>query len=466
MSEEESFEVAGLFFCIKREKYMKIQLSDHFDYKKLIRFTLPSIGMMIVASIYGVVDGLFVSNFAGKTAFAAINLIFPCLMIFSTVGFMFGTGGSAIVAKTMGEGDEKKANEYFSLFVYVTFGLGVIFAIFGIIFIRPIAILLKAEGKLLEDAVLYSRIILLALPFNVLQFLFQSFVVTAEKPKLGLITTISSGVTNMALDALLVLLLPQELKLAGAAVATAMSQVIGGLIPLVYFARENSSILRLGKTRFDGKALLKACTNGSSEFMSNVSMNIVGMLYNVQLIAYAEEDGVAAYGVMMYVSMIFSAAFIGYSIGVAPVVGYHYGAKNRDELKSLLKRSAIIIGVMGICMVVLSELLSWPLSKLFVGYNDALMDMTFKGFMIFALSFPFMGYAIFGSCFFTALSDGVTSAIISFLRTLVFQVAAVLLLPLIWDINGIWASIIIAEFMAMALSALFIVIKRKKYQYL
>ena len=466
MSEEESFEVAGLFSCIKREKYMKIQLSDHFDYKKLIRFTLPSIGMMIVASIYGVVDGLFVSNFAGKTAFAAINLIFPCLMIFSTVGFMFGTGGSAIVAKTMGEGDEKKANEYFSLFVYVTFGLGVIFAIFGIIFIRPIAILLKAEGKLLEDAVLYSRIILLALPFNVLQFLFQSFVVTAEKPKLGLITTISSGVTNMALDALLVLLLPQELKLAGAAVATAMSQVIGGLIPLVYFARENSSILRLGKTRFDGKALLKACTNGSSEFMSNVSMNIVGMLYNVQLIAYAEEDGVAAYGVMMYVSMIFSAAFIGYSIGVAPVVGYHYGAKNRDELKSLLQRSAIIIGVMGICMVMLSELLSWPLSKLFVGYNDALMDMTFKGFMIFALSFPFMGYAIFGSCFFTALSDGVTSAIISFLRTLVFQVAAVLLLPLIWDINGIWASIIIAEFRAMALSALFIVIKRKKYQYL
>lgn len=299
-----------------------IQLSDHFSYGRLIRFTLPSIGMMIFTSIYGVVDGFFVSNFAGKTPFAAVNLIMPVLMIMATVGFMFGTGGSAIVAKTFGEGDPEKANNHFSLFVYVSLILGIILAVLAIIFIRPIAVLLGAEGQLLEDAVLYARIILLALPFNILQFLFQSFMVTAEKPQLGLLTTVFAGVTNMVLDAVLVISLPQEYKLAGAATATAASQTMGGVIPLIYFARKNSSILRLGKTKFDGKALLKACTNGSSEFMSNIAMSLVGMLYNIQLLKYAGENGVAAYGVMMYVSMIFSGAFIGYSIGTAPIFGF------------------------------------------------------------------------------------------------------------------------------------------------
>lgn len=445
---------------------MKIQLSDHFNYGKLIKFTLPSMAMMIVMSIYGVVDGFFVSNFAGKTPFAAINLIMPCLMIFSTVGFMFGTGGSAIVAKTMGEGDKDRANEYFSLFVYVSFILGVLLAILGIIFIRPIAILLGAEGELLENAVIYSRIILIALPFNTLQLLFQSFFVTAERPQLGLITTISSGVTNIVLDAVLVLLLPFEYKLIGAAIATAMSQFIGGIIPIFYFSRKNSSILHLGKTKVYGKAIFKACTNGSSEFMSNISMNIVGMLYNIQLMEYAGENGIAAYGVMMYVSMIFAAAFIGYSIGVSPVISYHYGAKNHTELKGLLKRSIIIIGSFAVCMVIAGELLSIPLAKLFVGYDAELLAMTASGFRIFAVSFLFMGYAIFGSSFFTALNDGLTSAIISFLRTLVFQVAAVMLLPIIFDIDGIWYSIIVAEFMAMALSGVFVIAKKNKYHYI
>lgn len=444
---------------------MKIQLSDHFNYGKLIKFTLPSIGMMVFMSIYGVVDGFFVSNFAGKTPFAAINLIYPFLMILSTVGFMFGTGGSAIVAKKFGEGENEKANSYFSLFVYVTFILGIVFAVLGFVFIRPIARLLGAEGELLENAVIYSRIILCALPFNVLQFLFQSFLVTAEKPQFGFVATVSAGVTNMALDAILVTLLPQEYKLAGAAVATAMSQVVGGGIPLVYFLRKNSSILRIGKTRLEGKIIFKACTNGSSEFMSNVSMNLVGMLYNMQLIKYAGEDGIAAYGVMMYVSMIFSAAFIGYSIGTAPIIGYHDGAKNHVELKGLLKKSLIMIGVFGICMVIAAEVFALPLSKVFVGYDKGLLELTVSGFRIFALSFIFMGFAIFGSGFFTALNDGVTSAIISFLRTLVFQVLAVLILPIIWGINGVWISIIVAEFMAVIFSALFLVIKRKKYNY-
>lgn len=444
---------------------MKIQLSDHFSYGRLIRFTLPSIAMMIFSSIYGVVDGFFVSNFAGKTPFAAINLIMPFLMILSTVGFMFGTGGTAIVAKTFGEGDPKRANAYFSLFTYVSFSVGVVFAALGIAFIRPIARLLGAEGELLENCVLYARIILLALPFYVLQLLFQSFFVTAEKPHLGLIVTICSGVTNMVMDAVLVLLLPQAYKLAGAAIATGLSQLAGGLIPLLYFGRKNGSILRLGKTRFDGRAVRKACTNGSSEFMSNVSMNLVGMLYNVQLLSYAGENGVAAYGVMMYVSMIFSAAFIGYSIGTAPIIGYHHGAQNHGELHGLLRKSLVMTGIFGVSMVLAAELLAGPLARLFVGYDEALLTLTTFGFRIFSLSFLFMGYAIFGSGFFTALNDGVTSALISFLRTMVFQVAAVTLLPLVLGIDGIWFSIVAAEMMAMALSALFLVLKRKKYHY-
>lgn len=442
-----------------------IRLSDHFNYSRLLKFTAPSIAMMVFTSIYGVVDGFFVSNFAGKTPFTAVNLIMPVLMIVATVGLMFGTGGTAIVAKTMGEGDREKANRYFSLFVYFAFGTGVVLAVAGIVFIRPIAVFLKAEGELLENCVTYATIILCALPFYVLQLLFQSFFVTAEKPHLGLAVTISSGVTNMVLDAVLVILLPQEYKLAGAAIATAMSQLVGGVAPLVYFFRKNSSLLKLTSTRFDGRAIVKAATNGSSEFMSNVSMSIVAMLYNSRLMEYAGEDGVAAYGVMMYVSMIFSAAFIGYSIGTAPVVGYHDGAKNHAELKSVLRKSLIIIGAFGAAMVAAAQILAWPLAKMFVGYDDNLVDMTISGFRIFALSFVFTGFAIYSSGFFTALNDGLTSALISFLRTLVFQVAAVMILPEIWDLNGIWISIVAAEVMAVLLSVIFLITKRKKYHY-
>ena len=443
----------------------KIQLSDHFSYRRLIKFTLPSIGMMVFTSIYSVVDGFFVSNYAGKTPFAAINLIYPFLMIFSTIGFMFGTGGSAIVSKSFGEGKAEKGNEYFSLFVYITAGLGVLFGALGIIFIRPIAILLGAEGEMLSNAIVYARIILVALPFNVLQFLFQSFCVVAERPNLGLKSTVFSGCTNMVLDAVLVMLLPQQYKLAGAAVATAMSQVVGGTVPLVFFMRDNGTVLRLRGCKFYGKVVLKACTNGSSEFMSNISMSLVGMLYNIQLLKYAGEDGVAAYGVMMYVSMIFSAAFIGYSIGTAPIVGYHDGAKNYPELHSLLKKSLIMIGSFGAVMVLSAELLARPLAKIFVNYDAELLEMTVSGFRIFALSFIFMGYAIYGSGFFTALNDGVTSAVISFMRTLLFQVAAVLILPQIWGLDGVWISIDVAEFMAVVLSGIFLIVKQKKYHY-
>ena len=443
----------------------EIALSDHFTYRKLVRFTFPSIVMMIFTSIYGVVDGFFVSNFVGKTPFAAVNLIMPFLMIVSTVGFMLGTGGTALVANRLGAGEKEKANRYFSLFVYTAFLLGAVFAVLGILFLRPISVFLGAEGELIGYCVTYGRIILLALPFFVLQLLFQSFFVAAEKPKLGLYVTLLSGCTNMVLDAVLVLLLPEEYRLIGAALATAGSQLVGAVIPLVYFFRPNTSLLRLGRTRFDGRALWKASLNGSSEFMSNISMSLVGMLYNVQLLAYAGENGVAAYGVMMYVSMIFAAAFIGYSVGVAPVIGFHHGAKNFDELKGLLRKSLVMIALFGICMLALGEGLAHPLALLFVGYDQSLMELTVSGFRIFSLSFFFMGFAIFNSGFFTALGDGVTSAIISFLRTVVFQVAAVLLLPLLWGIDGVWFSILVAEGMAFLFGALFLAVKRKKFGY-
>ena len=443
----------------------RIQLSDHFTYGRLIRFTLPSMAMMIFTSIYGVVDGFFVSNYAGKTAFAAVNMMIPVLMVLATIGFIFGTGGTALVARNLGMGNPRRANQLFSLFVYTAVALGVVFAAVVFVWIRPIAALLGAQGQLLEDCVLYTRINLLAMPFYVLQLMFQSFFVAAEKPQLGLVVTICAGVTNMVLDAVLVLSLPQEWKLAGAAIATAVSQVVGGTIPLVYFFRKNSSLLRLGATRFEGKAIAMACANGSSEFMSNVSMNVVSMLYNIQLLSYAGEDGVAAYGVMMYVAMIFAAAFIGYSIGTAPVFGYHDGAANHGELRSLLNKSLLMLGIFGFAMLLTGEAMAVPLARIFVGYDRGLMDLTVSGFRIYALSFLFMGYAIFGSGFFTAMNDGFTSAVIAFLRTLVFQVAAVLLLPLVLDIDGIWWSLAVAEFMAMSLSFLFIWLKRNKHHY-
>ncbi|MBE6548031.1 MAG: MATE family efflux transporter [Ruminococcaceae bacterium] len=442
---------------------MKIQLSDHFTYKKLLKFTLPSIVMMVFSSIYGVVDGFFVSNFAGETEFAALNFIYPFIMMLGAFGFMFGAGGSALISKTMGEGNMKKAQSLFSLIVYVSIGTGVVLAVLGIIFIRPIASLLGAEGKMLDDCVIYGRIILAALPAFMLQMEFQTFFVMAEKPKLGLYSTLVSGVANMALDALLVGIIP--LGLVGAAMATAISQLIGAIIPLIYFFRPNTSILRLGKAEFDGKALVKTCTNGSSELMSNISMSLVGMLYNVQLMRYAGQEGVAAYGVLMYVNFVFISIFIGYVVGIAPVISYHYGAGNTGELKSLLRKSLVIISICSVAMLGSGEGLAYPFSKLFVSANPALFEMTLRGFRIYSFSFLFAGFAIFGSSFFTALNDGLTSAIISFLRTLLFQSAAVILLPLAFDLDGIWLSIIVAEVMAVAVTVVFMIGKRKKYEY-
>lgn len=442
---------------------MNIQLSDHFSYKKLLRFTFPSIIMLVFTSIYGVVDGFFVSNFVGKTAFTAVNFIMPFLMILGAVGFMFGTGGGALIAKTLGEGSKEKARSLFSLFVYISAACGIILAVLGILLIRPIAGLLGAEGQMLEDCVTYGRLILYALPAYILQFEFQCLFATAEKPQLGLYVTVAAGLTNMVLDALFVVVFRWGLQ--GAAAATAFSQCVGGVIPVIYFSRKNSGALRLTKTHFDGKAILKACTNGSSELLSTISMSIVGMLYNVQLLKYAAEDGVAAYGVLMYVNMIFQAVFIGYSVGTAPVISYNYGAGKHEELKGLLRKSIVIIGITAAFMLASSEILAKPLSLIFVGYDQGLLEMTLHAFRIYSFVFVFSGFAIFGSSFFTALNNGAVSAAISFIRTLVFQIAAVILFPLIWGLDGIWFSTVAAEIAAVCITVIFILSLRKKYMY-
>lgn len=446
-----------------------IQLSDHFTYKHLMRFTLPSITMMIFTSVYGVVDGFFVSNFTGKTEFAAVNFVYPLLMILGCVGFMFGTGGGALIAITLGTGNRKRANEIFSLLVYTAMVCGVVLAAVGMVLLKPVMVLMGAEKEMLDACVFYGRIILCALPFFVLQYEFQCLFATAEKPKLGLYVTAAAGVTNMALDGLFVAVF--SWGLAGAAAATALSQFVGGIIPLIYFGRRNTSLLRLAKfrlakCRFEGSVLAKACANGASELMSSVSMSIVSMLYNVQLMKYVGEDGVAAYGVLMYVSMIFQAVFIGYSVGTSPVVGYHYGAQNQEELKSLLRKSACVTVVFSILMCLAGEFLGMPLSVLFVGYDEGLLEMTAHAFAIFSFSFLFSGIAILGSGFFTALGDGLTSALISFLRTLVFQIAAVLIFPVLWGLDGIWFSIVFAEIMAVAVTLVFLYAKRRRYRYI
>ena len=442
---------------------MNISLSEHFDYGKLLRFTMPSIVMMIFTSIYSVVDGIFVSNFAGKTPFAAINLIMPYIMVLGTVGFMMGTGGTALISKTLGMGDKKKANEIFSLLTYVCIGSGVVISVIALVLLRPVAMRLGAEGEILEDCVLYGKIVLPAATAYILQFAFQSFCVTAEKPNLSLTMTVVSGVCNIVLDALFVAVL--RWGLAGAAAATAIAQVVGAVIPIVYFARPNESLLRLGKCRFDGKALLRTCTNGASELMSNLSMSLVGMLYNLQLIKYAGENGIAAYGVIMYVNLFFLAVFIGFSIGTAPLIGFNHGAQNHSELKSLFKKSVVIIALTSMLMAVSGILLARPLASVFVSYDQTLMEMTIRGFTIYSLSFLLCGFNIFGSSLFTALNNGLISAVISFVRTLICQIAAVMILPLFFHLDGIWASVVAAELAALLLTAFCCVKYRKRYHY-
>lgn len=442
---------------------MKIKLSDHFTYGRLFRFVLPSVIMMIFTSIYGVVDGFFVSNYVGKTEFAAVNLIMPFPMLLGGFGFMIGTGGSAIVSMMLGEGKKKEADKVFSMLIKVTAAAGIILSAVGIIFIEDIAILMGATEDLLGHCVTYGRILLIANTAFMLQNVFQSFLVTAEKPKLGLVITVIAGLVNVLLDFLLIGVIKGGV--VGAALATGISQLVGGLIPLIYFAGKNSSELKLVKSKINFRILGKTCFNGSSELMTNISTSIVNMLYNLQLMEYAGENGVAAYGVIMYVNFIFVAVFIGYSIGSAPIIGYNYGAGNSSEMKNVFKKSIRFNIIAGILMCVAAVMLSGVLAGIFVGYDKELFEMTKKGFAIYSLSFLVMGLNIYGSSFFTALGNGLVSAAISFLRTLLFQIAAVLILPVIFGLNGIWMAIIAAELMALTVTVIFLAANKKKYGY-
>ena len=442
---------------------MKIQLSDHFTYSKLFRFTLPSIVMMVFTSVYGVVDGFFISNFAGKTSFAAINLVMPFIMVLGGMGFMVGTGGTALVSKVLGQGDRERASRYFSMMVFLSVILGVLLSAAGICFMPDISVLLGATEDMLPDCVLYGRIVISFTTAFMLQNVFQSFLIAAEKPKLGLLATVAAGVTNMVLDAVFVGVLGWGV--AGAAAATGLSQCMGAVIPLFYFLRTRDGQLRLEWTKMELRPILQACGNGSSELMSNISSSIVGMLYNLQLLKYIGEDGVSAYGVIMYVTFVFVAINIGYSIGCAPIIGFHYGAENHSELKNMLKKSTILMCCSGVLLAAAAKLLAGPLSYIFVGYDEGLYKLTVGAFRLFSYSFLLSGLNIFASSFFTALNNGAISACISFMRTLIFQTGSVIVLPLIVGVNGIWIANTVAEIFAFALSVIFLFAKRKKYRY-
>ena len=442
---------------------MEIKLSDHFTYRRLFQFVIPSIVMMIFTSIYGVVDGFFVSNFVGKTEFAAVNLIMPLPMMLGAFGFMIGTGGSALVAMLLGQEKKQRANEVFSMLVKVTVIAGAVLTILGVIFTRQIAFLLGATEELVGPCTVYGRILLLSLIPFMLQNVFQSFLVTAEKPNFGLAVTVAAGLTNVVLDFVLIGVLRGGV--VGAALATAISQFVGGMIPFVYFIRENTSELRLVRAGVDFRMLGKTCFNGSSELMTNISMSLVNMLYNLQLLKYAGENGVAAYGVIMYVNFIFVAVFIGYAIGSAPIIGYHYGAGNQAEMKNVFRKSLIFNVSAGVVMCAAAIMMSGVLAGVFVSYDAELFEMTKRGFSIYSVSFLVMGLNIYGSSFFTALGDGLVSALISFLRTLLFQIAAVLIFPVFFGLDGIWFSIVAAEVLALVVTVGFWVTKRKKYGY-
>ena len=442
---------------------MQIALSEHFTYRKLLRFTLPSVAMMVFTSIYDIVDGFFVSNFVGATPFAALNLIFPFVMIIGAVGFMVGVGGTALVSKILGEGDKKKANEVFSWLIYLLIAAGTVLSIIGIIFMKQAALLLGADADMLPHCVTYGRILLIGMVPFMLQNVFQSFLVCAERPKFGLWITVATGVCNMVLDALFMAVF--HWGIWSAAAATAFSQLIGGLVPLIYFFSPNKSLLRLVKPVPHMRAVAKACTNGASEFVTNISYSIITILYNFQLMKFAGESGVAAFGVLTYTGFIFVAVFLGYAIGSAPLFGFNHGAKNCSELHNLFGKSMRLIALAGVILTAVSIAVAYPVSLLYVGYDKSLFQMTVHGYIIYSFSFLPCGFNIFASSLFTALNNGLISAVISFSRTLVFQVFAIFLLPLLFGLDGVWFANVLAEFLALGVSIFFFVSRKRKYRY-
>lgn len=442
---------------------MAIQLSDHFSYGRLLRFTGPTMGTMVFLSIYVMVDGLFVSNFVGKTSLAAVNLIWPFITLFGVLGMMIGSGGSALVGKLIGQRKTARANQVFSMLIWVDLVAGLVFGTIAFIGVPFIAQMLGANGELLQEATVYGRIVAVSIPFTMLQDAFQSFLVVAERPKMGFVVIASAGVANIALDALFIIVFGWGI--AGAAIATLIGEVSGGVVPLIYFLCNKTSLLQLRRARPVGHVLRATCFNGLSEFISNISMSLVGLLYNYQLMIYIGSDGVAAFGVTMDVSFVFMAIFLGYCIGSSPLVSFNYGARNKRELSNLFRKSIIILIAMGIAMTVLAELIAPLFARLFVGYDAELMELTVYGLSLYKWAFLVMGINLFGSAFFTALNNGLVSGLLSGTRTLVFECAAVMLLPMFFGTNGIWAAMPVAEFISLALVVFSLVYLHRFYGY-
>lgn len=442
---------------------MKIKLSDHFTYSRLLRYALPSVIMMIFTSIYSVVDGLFVSNLVGSNALSSINIVMPMVIVVGAFGFMLGTGGGAVVAVKIGQGKPKTANEYFSMIITVIAAIGIVLSALCIVFIKPICRLLGASDILIDGCVTYGTILLIGSAAFMLQTTFQTFFVVAEKPNLGLLLTVLPGAANMALDYVFVYVLRGGI--AGAAWATVIGYFIGAFVPLIYFLLPNKSLLRLTKFKFNMRVLLNSGINGSSEMMSQISMSIITFLYNWQMLHLLGEDGVAAITVIMYVNFIFVAAFIGYSMGTAPIVGYNYGAGNHKELKGVFRKSMIIISVCSVAMTVSAVAASDFLTQIFLSSNPELMQLTSHGFKLYSLSFLIAGFNIYGSSFFTALCNGKLSALISFLRSLVLQGIMIIVLPKIFKLNGVWLAVVAAELLTIIVTIICFVTNRKRYHY-
>ena len=442
---------------------MSLKMSGHFTYKRLLRFVISPILMIICTAVYGVVDGFFISNYVGKLPFAAVNLVMPVDMVPVAIGFMIGEGGNALISKKLGENKRGLANQYFSLLIYTTAGIGVVLSLAGYTLMPAIADVLGANDQLKPYCVEYGRILFAAQFFYVLQNIFQSFFIAAGKPDLSLKVSLLSGGINVLLDVLFIVVL--HWGVAGAAWATALGQVAGGMVPLVYFARKNSSLLQITRTRLNLPVLFKTFTNGSSDMVSVLSASVITALYNYQLLSIAGEDGVAAYGAIMYITFIFMSIYLGYASGSAPLISFQYGARNYGELHNLVRKSIILMLGMGMVITVTAEWLAAPLLGAFVGYDGDLFSMTIHGYRMYVLSFLLMGLNIWGAALFTALNNGLVSAAISFLRTFGFEMAAVLLLPLWLGIDGIWISIFVAELCTCFFTVYFVVRKREVYHY-
>lgn len=438
-------------------------IAQEFNLISLLRFVAPTVVMLVFMSLYQMVDAVFVSKFVGENALSALNIVYPFPSIVIAVSIMLATGGSAIIARNMGEGKEKEAKENFSFIVLVGAVIGVAIATAGILFIEPLIYMLGATPSLYDYCYEYLFILVLSVPLSVFQMLFQSFFVTAGKPHLGLTLTVLGGVSNIVLDYVFIVLC--GFGVSGAALATSIGYSIPGLFGLIYFAVSRKGTLYFVKPVFRWGVLFKCCINGSSEMVNNLAVAVTTFLFNVLMLKYEGEAGVAAITIVLYAQFLMTSAFMGFSSGIAPVVSFNYGSGNVRQLKKIFKISVWVIAVVSAAVFVIAETCSDVVIMVFTPAGSEVFGLTKYGFAIFSFSFLCTGMNIFASALFTAFSNGKISAILSFLRTFVFLTACLLFLPLFWGVDGIWLAVPVAEVMALFVSVYYLVRFKKVYQY-